>query len=56
MRIIIAFTLGILFANGLPKLIRSISMDLPATPADWKPKFRRWEHGVEVPYEHEEIV
>ncbi len=54
MRIIIAFTLGILFANGLPKLIRSISMDEPPNPPDWKPKFRRWDHGVEVPYEQEE--
>lgn len=53
MRIIITFTLGILFANGLPKLIRSIRLDEPATPADWKPKYRRWVGGVEVPYEQE---
>jgi hypothetical protein len=53
MRILMGFTLGILFANGLPKLIRSITMDMPATPVDYKAKYQRWVDGVEVDWNEE---
>lgn len=53
MKFVIGLVVGIFLANGLPKFIRSIRLDEPATPADWKPKFRRWDHGVEVDWNEE---